>query len=141
MKIFQQFEEKEEVGHVLTSIGDNQVREAEVAAALGDKTTSKNKFIEALKTYYTVLKIREEIRDTMEFDDAFIKLGNINIKLKKISAAKNYLSKSLELAKSISDKGALKDTYISLSYLDSIQGNYKQAYKHYQMYILYRNSL
>src|SRR5208283_228212 len=52
-----------------------------------------------------------------------------------------YLSKSLQLSKEIGSKEYVKVTYSSLAILDSLTGNYKAAFEHHKLYILYRDSL
>ena len=51
------------------------------------------------------------------------------------------MEKFLYLTKEIGTKNNLEKVYKGLAELDSIQGNYKQAYEHYKLYILYRDSL
>src|SRR5258705_10773588 len=71
--------------------------------------------------------------------EAYANLGNIHIKLENFNDARRGLVKSLQMSKS--NKGDLKTVYSSLATLDSIQGNYKEAYKHYRLFIQYRDSL
>ncbi|MBK7695545.1 MAG: hypothetical protein IPI30_14840 [Saprospiraceae bacterium] len=45
------------------------------------------------------------------------------------------------MAKEINDFEALNYNYLSLSELDSTEGNYKQALHHYILYVSFRDSL
>jgi len=109
--------------------------------AAEDETTAVNKFSESLKNYLAALEGWEKTLIKVAVSESNMQIGNIYIKLKKLSEAKNYLEKGLQLSITFKNKETIKDSYRSLSNLDSIQGNYKEAYAHYKMYILYRDSL
>ena len=51
------------------------------------------------------------------------------------------LNKRLSAAKALGDIKKLQGGYYELTKLDSSTGNYKQAYEHYKLYTLYRDSL
>lgn len=95
----------------------------------------------ALDNHFISLKIREKINEQEGMVTSFINLGEINLLLKKYTVASQYLNKGLLVGKRIGYKRAIKENYLILSELDSILGNYKMAYGHYKMYILYRDSL
>ncbi|MEO5570378.1 MAG: tetratricopeptide repeat protein [Bacteroidia bacterium] len=96
---------------------------------------------EALKKYYASLKIREEIGDKEGIAASFINLGEANIKLRKFTEAKKYLDDALAISKEIGIKDGIKDSYSGLTKLDSASGNWKDAYIHHKLFILYRDSL
>ena len=51
------------------------------------------------------------------------------------------LHKGLSAARAAGDINKLQGSYYELTKLDSTTGNYKQAYEHYKLYTLYRDSL
>ena len=51
------------------------------------------------------------------------------------------LNKEVSAAKAMGDIKKLQGGYYELTKLDSTTGNYKQAYEHYKLYTLYRDSL
>ena len=60
---------------------------------------------------------------------------------KQVNEAFESLNKGLSIAKSMGDIKKLQGGYYNLTKLDSTTGNYKQAYEHYKLYTLYRDSL
>ena len=51
------------------------------------------------------------------------------------------LNKRVSAAKALGDIKKLQGSYYELTKIDSTTGNYKQAYEHYKLYTLYRDSL
>lgn len=96
---------------------------------------------ESLKNFLASLKISESIGDKNSITTCFINLGEVQIKLRKYKTAKEYLSKALQLGKELGDKESIKYSYGFLSKLDSIQGNWKDAYQYHKLFIVYRDSL
>jgi signal transduction histidine kinase len=60
---------------------------------------------------------------------------------KQLKAAFEGINKGLAMAKEMGDIKKLQGGYYNLTKLDSSTGNYKQAYEHYKLYTLYRDSL
>ncbi len=71
----------------------------------------------------------------------FSGLGQIDIKLGKLTQAKNYLDSSLKINKEYSLYLSISRDYYNLSRIDSLQGNYKNAYKNYQLFHIYNDSV
>jgi signal transduction histidine kinase len=122
-------------------IGDIYKRQGDSAYIAGDKSTSAGKYTEALKNYLASLKIEKEINSKNGLASTYVNLGSIYIKLTQFSEAKNYFKKALQLSAPLRLKEAISECYLGLSNLDSVEGNYKQAFGHYKMYIIYRDSL
>ena len=124
-------------------IAETHIYMGELFERLGDnnKINPQTNYSEALKNYIQNLSFYEKIRDNGAITTGYYYVGKINIKLGNLQAAKVYLEKALQLAREIGSKGDLRDTYQSFSVLDSSQGDYKQAYEHHKMYILYRDSV
>ena len=122
-------------------IGDAYQKQGEIASATGDKVNSVNNYSAALKFYLLTLQKWKKIGRKDAIAESYNSLGDIYTKLKNISKAKDYLEKGLRLSVESRNKVTVMFIYASLSILDSVRGNYKQAFKDYKMYILYRDSL
>ena len=96
---------------------------------------------EALKKSLVSLKIKEELGDQQGMAITYTGLGNLNIRLKKYSLAQEYLDKSFKLATDIGAISEITDCYQTLAMLDSASGNFKLAYEHYKLYVVYRDSI
>ena len=95
----------------------------------------------ALEYYFKALKIEDELGDKAGIAINFGNIGELYIGQKKFKEAKDFIDKSLSIAKEIRDKVRCQDDYSHYSELDSTLGNYKAAFEHYKMYIIYRDSL
>ena len=99
---------------------------------------------EALKNYYSALDIFKKIGQSPHsypVISMYLRIGNINIKLRNLKEARSYLEESLQLSTEANNIETLCSSYKNLSTLDSIEGNYKQAYLYYRKYLLYNDSL
>ncbi|MES2286391.1 MAG: tetratricopeptide repeat protein [Bacteroidota bacterium] len=108
---------------------------------IGSIYWDQGNYPETLKNYLASLKISESIGDKNSITTSFINLGEVQIKLRKYKTAKEYLNKALQLGKELGDKESIKYTYGFLSKLDSVQGNWKDAYQYNKLFIIYRDSL
>src|SRR5664279_2845237 len=59
----------------------------------------------------------------------------------QLNAIFESVNKGLAAAKKMGDIKKLQGGYYDLTKIDSTRGNYKQAYEHYKLYTLYRDSL
>ncbi len=116
-------------------------KQGDLALAAGEKTSSERKYSEALKKYFDALKIHEKTKFAIAISQDKLNIGNIYIKLKKYSLAKAYLENGLHSSKAENDKENLKKGYEYLSNLNNVQGNFKQAFDYYKLYIAFRDSL
>ncbi|MBA3665215.1 MAG: tetratricopeptide repeat protein [Bacteroidetes bacterium] len=103
--------------------------------------SDQDKYPEALKNYFASLELKQEIGDKEGIASSFMNIGTTNISLQNFSVAKKYLETALDLSIEIGSKDDIKDSYYGLSTLDSAQGNWKDAYKHHKLFIIYRDSL
>ena len=101
----------------------------------------KGNYLQALKNNFAALKINEELGDKRGIAFSYIGIGAVNSELKHIPLAKEYLNKALQLSKEIGSKEDIKMSYKGLTEADSIAGDYKQAFRDYKQYIVYRDSL
>ena len=95
----------------------------------------------ALHNYFTSLETSKEIEDDDGVATCFNSIGGLYYELKNYSKAKQFLNKSLALATKIESISGIKDSHYSLAKLDSATGNWMGAFRNFQSYILYRDSL
>lgn len=95
----------------------------------------------SFKNYLEALKIREETGDKQGTVESFIGMGNVQMDLRKLKEAQDYLNKALNLSIDLGSKEWIKESYSRLEELDSIRGNWKAAYHHHKLYVLYRDSI
>jgi signal transduction histidine kinase/DNA-binding response OmpR family regulator len=68
-------------------------------------------------------------------------IGSSYFKLKNISEAKKWLTEGLALSLKVSYIKDIANSYLYLSKIDSLSGNYQSAYENYQQHIRYKKSL
>jgi signal transduction histidine kinase len=139
LKISEKLQNKMRMAMAFSSIGKILEKEGMIASIAGDHVAAKGKFSQALTNYIKAIRLEEnggfKGNTILDYSSA----GNISIKLNKLSDAKKYLEKSLEVSKEIGSAGDFL-SYKGLAQLDSAERNYKQAYEHHKMYVLYRDS-
>ena len=102
---------------------------------------NQEKYEPALKNYFDALKILEEVRDKEGIAITYNNIGTVLIADSKAGEAKEWLMKSLHLAKEIGIKTTIQDAYLSHARAVSALNNYPDAYANYKMYIVYRDSI
>ena len=141
LKILEQIRNKTTIPFTYSNIGNIYEKQGEIALAAGDKATAKTRFSEALENYLISLKMLKEINYADALAQLHGTLGNLYTKLNKFELARSYLEKSLRSSLAMGYNEQIKDSYLGLSKLDSIQGNYKRAYEYYKLYISLRDKL
>ncbi len=96
---------------------------------------------EALKYYFLALEIQEILGDKAGTATICNNIGTVLILEKKYSNAESYLIKAKNLAHEIGHKEYLRDAYLGMTTLDSVNGNFKGAFENRKKFILYRDSL
>ncbi len=96
---------------------------------------------EALQNYFAGLELNEKTGNEDAIASSFINIGEAYTALHKPKDAETYLMKGLKLSMETHNIQRIASAYSNLSILDSSLGNYKEAYRHYQKYIIYRDSL
>ena len=102
---------------------------------------SKKKYPEALKNYFLSLKLGEEMGEKATIDNAFANIGYLFTLQKKYAEAKKYFDSALTLSINMGNKEVIKSTYAYYTTLDSVTGNFKAAFSHNKLYVIYRDSL
>ena len=161
LKINEEIGNKAGAAFSLNNIGNiywNKVNYSDVQPSILSlklhRSNEKNNLLNiALKNYLAALKICEEIGDKTGIIESYINIGVVQMDIKKLNSARNYLTKALQLSKKIENKDWLKETYARLEELDSTQatsasisqqkqGEYwKLAYQHHKLFELYRDSI
>jgi signal transduction histidine kinase/uncharacterized protein HemY len=98
-------------------------------------------FTEALENYFASLELSKEIQDKAALVNSYIGIGAIYKIQGKTQEARKYLIDGLRLSKETGAKENIASIYLTLSSLDSTELNYKMALEHYQLHILYKDSL
>jgi two-component system NtrC family sensor kinase len=139
LKTLMKFGDQSWVASDYTSIGTIHEAMGAEQLQLGNKEKANKEFDEALKYYLLGLEINEKTK--FNVDESQYNLGNIYTRLNSLREARNSFETGLLIAKEIHFKREIKNIYLGLSKVDSLEGNYKLAYEHFQKYILYRDSL
>jgi signal transduction histidine kinase len=114
---------------------------AEAFNCFGILYYSQGYYNEALKYNLDALKILEELGINEQVSFACNNIASVYIKLHKYNQATSYLTKALAIAEETRNLEYIKLSYENWSILDSAQGNYKQAFQHYKLFIASRDSL
>jgi signal transduction histidine kinase len=139
LKTLMKFGDQSWIASDYTSIGTIHEAMGTVALRSKKREIASIEFEEALKYYLMGLQINEKTK--FNIDESHYNLGNVYTKLNRLQEARNSFETSLQIAKETHYKREIKNIYLGLSKIDSLQGSYKLAYEHYQKHILYRDSL
>ncbi|MFN0187242.1 MAG: adenylate/guanylate cyclase domain-containing protein [Bacteroidia bacterium] len=96
---------------------------------------------EALKNLFEAVKYQTKIEDKEGMSGTLLNIGTAYFKKKNLIEAEKYLDQSLNLSKEIGSLDNLKFNYEALIKLDSAKGDFKNAFRHYKLYISTRDSL
>lgn len=124
----------------LYSLGQNYQKLGERAESSGDKYEAGKNFNDALTSFQKSVQYYEGKKDEGTVALLNNEMGYTLIRLKKYSAARSCFGKGLQLPANSGYNNTFRDSYLGLSILDSISGNYKQSYLNYKKYIIYRDS-
>ncbi|MES2516107.1 MAG: tetratricopeptide repeat protein [Bacteroidota bacterium] len=132
--------------HVLKSkiifeeLGDKQ----NVAAALGNlgQIYVATKRLKEAEGYYRIsLRLGKEMDDKRNISYGYLGLSNIATQLKNYAHSKALIDSAIMLSQQIGCIECLRDSYSAYTTLDSSSANFKGAYDHTKLFILYRDSL
>jgi len=142
--IFEEAGSQFDIAWSLASIGSSIEGIYSTERANETETIKESRYKEALKNYYAALNIFTMIgaaADSYPIMSMYHNIGSVNIKLHDLKGSRYYLEKSLRLASETKNIEVLSRSYKSLSLLDSIEGNYKNAYSNFRKYLVYNDSL
>ena len=95
----------------------------------------------ALQCNLECIELRKAEDDKMDLAYCYANVGTLYVLKKDLYEAKKYLLLSEDYAKKLGARLVLRRTYLYLSKLDSLQGNYKGAYEYYKLYSHYQDLL
>lgn len=122
------------IGDVYEWMGDSMISK-------GNKTTAKSHYEEALKNHLISLEKYKEVDMAAGYSPEFLYVGAMHYKLNRIPEARKYLQTGLQLLMESGNKERIAETYLYLSRIDSLEGNYKKALRHFKLSTLFRNSV
>ena len=114
---------------------------AEIYSNLGAINNKQGNYNLALKFEFDALGLFGEIGNNEQIAFIYNNIAEVFINQKKYNNAAEYVNKALSFAKNIGKLEYVKLSYQNRAALDSARGNYKDALKHYKMYIAYRDSM
>ncbi|TAL59515.1 MAG: tetratricopeptide repeat protein [Bacteroidetes bacterium] len=100
-----------------------------------------NDYGNTAKFYKDAIDIYKIINDKDGLTSAYINIGNFYLARKNILEAKENILNALYLAKEINSKSGIYHSYFNLANCDTLEGNYKNAFYHYQLYKMYKDSI
>lgn len=95
----------------------------------------------AMNYYNKSLAIEEEINNVEGIITSQINIGRLYLHQKKMTLAKKYLSSSLKQSKLLGFPILIKNSTKLLYIIAEKQGNYKETFEMYQLYITMRDSI
>jgi two-component system sensor histidine kinase UhpB len=91
--------------------------------------------------YTTALNQAKSVGDQHSTAIALSNLGSLNRDMHRYPEANAQLSESIVLLKQSGMRDLLQDTYLRLSMLDSMMGNFNDALTHYKLHIAIKDSI
>jgi adenylate cyclase len=110
-------------------------------SSIGVVYAMQKKYSDALKYQLMSLTIHKELSDKKNVSSVYIDISKIYLAQQKNSEAQLYADSALQLAKEIGHILFIKDSYKTLSEVDSARGNYALAFEHHKLFMLYKDSL
>jgi tetratricopeptide (TPR) repeat protein len=95
----------------------------------------------AIENYQAALSIQQEVDDQQGMATSYANLGTAYAHLRSFSEAKQYLLKSLALARQLGDLETVKEVSHNLSKVYDTTGNYTEALACYKAYVRVRDSI
>ncbi len=101
----------------------------------------QGEYDKAIAEILACIKIREKENDKMDLSFCYASIGNIYLKKNDPTQAEKNLLNAEKLALEIDSRITLRTVYLSLSQIDSIRGNYKEAYLNFKRYSYFNGLL
>ncbi|GAB3499819.1 hypothetical protein GCM10027341_23910 [Spirosoma knui] len=124
-----------------TGLGNTYEHQGDSAVAAGNNRLAMINYREAMANKVKALALWRKMDANEAIAETYTMLGSLYRKQNQLPIAKDYLEKGLRESLKYGRVDNLELTYSHLAKLDSMQGDYKQAYQHYKLYTLYRDSL
>ncbi|HXB40177.1 MAG TPA: tetratricopeptide repeat protein [Bacteroidia bacterium] len=101
----------------------------------------RGKYEEALKNHFESFKLKKEVGDKQGLAGSYNNIGMVYLAMKKPAEAKKFLVQGLALSHEVGSVDYTKESYLGLSRLDSMTGNWKESFNFYKLYITLRDSM
>lgn len=108
---------------------------------IGSVYFSQQKYPEALENFFASAELSKGLGISEVLANAYSNIGQVYIKQHKSPEAIRYLNMSLEIGRQLGNKEVMKNIYNGFAAADSAMGNWASAYKHYGLFVQYRDSL
>lgn len=108
---------------------------------IGNLYALQGKYVNSLESYKAALKYAENTGEQFGISQTYQKIGEAYVQLRLPLEAQKWLQKALVLSRKIGAKETLKKSYRTLVSADSLRNNYQEAFEHYKLYELYKDSL
>lgn len=108
---------------------------------MGNAYSNLGNFSKALEVYVEAKKIYESINNERGIMYLYGNIGIVYGKLKKLNEASKWLNKAIELSRQANDLFQSQICYLNLAQIDSMNGDYKSAYKNYKNYVVCKDRL
>ncbi len=99
----------------------------------------QGKYVEALTYFNSSLEVYITLGEKIEIARSINNIGSTYLLQKKYSLATDFLEKSLKIALELNSKELIKTNYQNLSELYLSEGDFKNAFKYYQLFIKLRD--
>jgi two-component system, NtrC family, sensor kinase len=137
LRIADSLSDKAGIAGAHSGIGINLEKLSENEA---NKALSKSYLNDAIKNYLIAMDFYKDF-DIGSVGDTYSRLGKAYTELHNFPEAKKYFQLAVQTGNDIVGADNLKTAYEGFSKLDSLEGNYADAYKHYKLFITYRDSV
>jgi tetratricopeptide (TPR) repeat protein len=121
------------IGRAYKGLGDSSF-------AKGSTAYASKMFTEALNYLQLALKLQSELKLDGFMALSYSYIGDIQIFFKQFSLSKDNLNKAIIYTDKLGGAGTYQEIYQSLAKLDSAQGDYKSALRHFKMFMAYKDS-
>lgn len=146
LKLYNEVGEVYNKGSLYINKGNIYEKQGDELLNDGSGELSKKKYQNALKEYRNAAQIYQELHVEQFVYSTYVELGALFIKLHDPAAAKYYLNQVLHyLSSRPPDQKTnlnylFENFYLAQSKLDSANRSTDSAYKHYKMYVAYKDS-
>lgn len=126
LEIWRQMGDKQGVGYALNNI------------AITHYHAGNNK--DAMIANKEALDITREIGDQKGTSQAYMNIAMVSFREKNFDRTSLYIDSALSLTNKMGCVDCMKEAYLQLAKLDSAKGNYRDAFQHYKMFVMFKDS-
>ncbi len=142
LRIAEELDNKNFIAIWLSNIGNAYLGQGDSSVAAKNMGFAfKEKYPKALDYYFKALKLNEELERKSEIAIQLANIGSVYSKTRNFIQSEEFLKKAAALSHETGYKEASQEIHQNLSALYEVTGKYGQAYRHYKLYIVYKDSL